>query len=130
MVNRTDNIRWWDMNCEVKKKNQRWPKGLNLIIKTNDSEMIKMRKIRERFESRNTMHSVLVVSVVWCLLNSQMEYVVHQIIDVSCYLCRLKSHLYLVGIESLGVEWDHRALQEAAMPILSFVHWILLPASN
>ena len=63
------------------KKNQRWPKGLNLIIKTNDSEMIKMRKIRERFESRNTMHSVLVVSVVWCLLNSQMEYVVHQIIE-------------------------------------------------
>lgn len=50
--------------------------------------------------------------------------------DVSCYLCRLESHLSLVGIESLGVEWDHRALQQAAMPTLSFVHWILLPSSN
>ena len=52
MFNRTDNIRWWDMNCEVQKKKkntQRWPKGLNLIIKTNDSEIIKKRKIRERF---------------------------------------------------------------------------------
>ena len=50
--------------------------------------------------------------------------------DVSCYLCRLESHLSLVDIESLGVEWDHRALQQAAMPTLSFVHWILLPSSN
>ena len=39
----------------------------------NEDVMIKKREAKERFGSGSTMHSILYVLILWCLLNSQIE---------------------------------------------------------